>query len=208
MSFSFGSGIALATAHEMPERICKVLLSSPSYPVYKHENWRELDQFYHLSAVLAQRWPAMFRQLIPFLVRSIIQNAPRYMERYCKRSPSAHDIELLSHPTIGLRSSKMLEERTAGGVNGMVEENLLNSRGWDFDVSHILAQVEIYHGADDNVAPAQGGELLSKHLPNASYTLFNDRGHYQHISSWPWMVARAAGMDVKPYDRTYSIPTI
>ena len=150
----------------------------------------------------------MFRQLIPFLVRSIIQNAPRYMERYCKRSPSAHDIELLSHPTIGLRSSKMLEERTAGGVNGMVEENLLNSRGWDFDVSHILAKVEIYHGADDNVAPAQGGELLSKHLPNASYTLFNDRGHYQHISSWPWMVARAAGMDVKPYDRTYSIPTI
>lgn len=208
MNFSFGSGIALATAHEMPERICKVLLSSPSYPVYKHENWRELDQFYHLSAVLAQRWPAMFRQLIPFLVRSIIQNAPRYMERYCKRSPSAHDIELLSHPTIGLRSSKMLEERTAGGVNGMVEENLLNSRGWDFDVSHILAKVEIYHGADDNVAPAQGGELLSKHLPNASYTLFNDRGHYQHISSWPWMVARAAGMDVKPYDRTYSIPTI
>jgi pimeloyl-ACP methyl ester carboxylesterase/DNA-binding CsgD family transcriptional regulator len=208
MSFSFGSGIALATAHEMPERIRKVLLSSPSYPVYKHENWRELDQFYHLSAVLAQRWPAMFRQLIPFLVRSIIQNAPRYMERYCKRSPSAHDIALLSHPTIGIRSSKMLEERTAGGVNGMVEENLLNSRGWDFDVRHILTEIEIYHGADDNVAPSQGGELLSKHLPHATFTLFDDRGHYQHISSWPWMVARAAGLNVAPYDRTYTIPTL
>ena len=208
MSFSFGSGVALGTAHELQGRIRKVVLSSPSYPSYKHDNWRELDQFYHLSAVLAQRWPAMFRQLIPFLVRSIIQNAPRYMERYCKRTPSAHDVELLSHPTISIRSSKMLEERTAGGVNGMVEENLLNARGWDFDVRHVLAETEIYHGADDNVAPAQGGELLSRHLPNASFTLFDDRGHYQHISSWPWMVARAAGLDVRPYDRTYTIPTV
>jgi len=73
MSFSFGSGIALATACELGPRISKVVLSSPSYPVYKHEDWRELDQFYHLSAVLARRWPAMFRQLIPFIVRSIVK---------------------------------------------------------------------------------------------------------------------------------------
>lgn len=208
MSFSFGSGIALATAHELPDRIRKVVLSSPSYPAYKHENWRELDQFYHLSAVLAQRWPAMFRQLIPFLVRSIIQNAPRYMERYCNRTPSTHDVELLSHPTIGIRSSRMLEERTAGGVNGMVEENLLNARGWDFDVSMIHTEVEIYHGAFDNVAPAQGGVTLARTLPNASFTKFDDKGHYQHISSWPWMVARAAGFDVAPYDRIYTIPDL
>ncbi|SHH48379.1 alpha/beta fold hydrolase [Marivita hallyeonensis] len=208
MSFSFGSGIALATTHELPDRVKKVLLSSPSYPEYKHDNWRELDQFYHLSAVLAQRWPAMFRQLIPFLVRSIIQNGPRYMDRYCKRSPSADDIALLSHPTIGIRSSQMLEERTAGGVEGMVEENLLNARGWDFDVAAIGTEVEIYHGAFDNVAPAQGGAALAERLPNATYTRFEDKGHYQHISSWPWMVARAAGLDVAPYDRTYSIPDL
>lgn len=208
MSFSFGSGVALATAHELPDRIRKVVLSSPSYPAYTHENWRELDQFYHLSAVLAQRWPAMFRQLIPFLVRSIIQNAPRYMARYCKRSPSADDIALLSHPTIGIRSSKMLEERTAGGVRGMVEENLLNARGWDFNVASIETEVEIYHGAFDNVAPAQGGATLAQDLPNAAFTLFDDKGHYQHISGWPWMVARAAGLDVAPYDRTYTIPNI
>ncbi|MEM6593558.1 MAG: alpha/beta hydrolase [Pseudomonadota bacterium] len=61
MAFSFGSGIALATAKELSDRVTKVILSSPSFPVYKHENWRELDQFYHLSAVLARRWPAMFR---------------------------------------------------------------------------------------------------------------------------------------------------
>lgn len=123
MSFSFGSGVALATAHELSTRVRKVVLSSPNYPIYKHENWRELDQFYHLSAVLARRWPAMFRQLIPFIVRSIAQNAASYMERYCKRSNSDDDKRILLHPTIGKRSAKMLEERTASGIIGMVELN-------------------------------------------------------------------------------------
>ena len=206
MSFSFGSGIALATASELGARVSKVVLSSPSYPSYTHENWRELDQFYHLSAVLARRWPAMFRQLIPFIVRSIVQNAKSYMERYCKRTNSQDDIRILLNPTIGIRSAKMLEERTASGIKGMVEENLLNARGWDFDAAHVNCPVEIYHGAIDNVAPFQGGQLLADHLPKGQFTLFDYRGHYHHIENWPWMVARAAGLDVPPEDRTYSIP--
>ena len=206
MSFSFGSGIALATASELGDRVRKVVLSSPSYPSYKHENWRELDQFYHLSAVLARRWPAMFRQLIPFIVRSIVQNAASYMERYCKRTNSDDDIRILLHPTIGIRSAKMLEERTASGIQGMVEENLLNSRGWDFDPANVRCPVEIYHGAIDNVAPYEGGRLLADHLPNGSFTLFDSRGHYHHIENWPWMVARATEQDVPVADRTYEIP--
>ena len=208
MSFSFGSGIALASACELGDRISKVVLSSPSYPVYKHEDWRELDQFYHLSAVLARRWPAMFRQLIPFIVRSIVQNAASYMERYCKRTDSEDDIRILLHPTIGARSAKMLEERTASGVKGMVEENLLNARGWDFDAANVACPVEIFHGAIDNVAPHEGGRLLAAHLPKGQFTLFDKRGHYHHIENWAWMVARATGQDIIPEDRTYSIPNM
>lgn len=208
MSFSFGSGIALATANKLPHRVTKVILSSPSFPSYKHENWRELDQFYHLSAVLARRWPAVFRQLIPFIVRSIIQNSRAYMERYCKRTNSADDKRVLLHPTIGYRSAKMLQERTARGLKGMVEENLLNNRGWDFDPATISCPVEIYHGRFDNVAPFEGGQLLANHLPNAAFTLFEDKGHYHHIENWPWMVARASGQDVAPGDRTYEIPQL
>ncbi len=208
MAFSFGSGVALATALELEHRVTKVVLSSPSYPAYKHKNWRDLDQFYHLSAVLARRWPAMFRQLIPFIVRSIIQNAASYMERYCRRTDSEDDKRILLHPTIGIRSAKMLEERTAGGIKGMVEENLLNSRGWDFDPKSIQCPVEVFHGSYDNVAPYEGGRLLAKHLPNGQFTLFEDKGHYHHINNWPWMVARATEQDVVPGDRTYQIPSM
>ena len=208
MAFSFGSGVALATALELQDRVSKVVLSCPSYPAYRHENWRELDQFYHLSAVLARRWPAMFRQLIPFIVRSIIQNAKSYMERYCKRSNSEDDIRILLHPTIGKRSAKMLEERTASGIKGMVEENLLNSRGWDFSAQSIQCPVEVYHGYHDNVAPHEGGRLLAEHLPMGYFQLLEDKGHYHHIENWPWIVARAAGLDAMPRERTYTIPNM
>lgn len=208
MSFSFGSGIALATALELPKRVSKIVLSSPSYPAYKHKNWRELDQFYHLSGVLARRWPAMFRQLIPFIVRSIIQNAEAYMDRYCKRSKSVDDKRILLHPTIGIRSAKMLEERTAGGIKGMVEENFLNARGWDFDPINVRCPVEVFHGFFDNVAPHEGGRALADALPTGQFTLLEEKGHYHHIENWPWMAARAAGLDVDSEDRTYSIPNI
>ncbi|MEM6593557.1 MAG: alpha/beta hydrolase [Pseudomonadota bacterium] len=130
------------------------------------------------------------------------------MERYCKRTNSEDDKRILLNPTIGFRSGKMLQERTARGLKGMVEENLLNTRGWDFDPATISCPVEIYHGRFDNVAPFEGGQLLAQHLPKAQFTLFEDKGHYHHIENWPWMVARATGQDVAAGDRTYEIPEL
>jgi pimeloyl-ACP methyl ester carboxylesterase len=205
-SVSFGSAIALATALEIPDRVERMVMSSAAYPIYRHENWRELDQFYHMSSILGRHWPGMLRQIIPFLVRSILQNTDRYFDRYCSRTRSQDDIAILSHPTIRRRTAELLAQRTALGVEGMVEENLLNVQGWDFDVSGIDLPVEIYQGRFDNVAPYQGAELLAQDLPQARITVFEDKGHYHHITNWPWLVARAAGRDVAVNSDRYCIP--
>lgn len=206
MSISFGSGSALAVARELGTRVSKLVLSSAAYPTYRHRNWRELDQFYHMSAILGRHWPSMLRQIIPFLVRSILQNRDRYFDRYCNRTRSQDDIRILSQPVIRRRTAEMLEQRTAAGMEGMVEENLLNTRGWDFPVDDILPPVELFHGVVDNVAPVEGAELLSQHLPNASLHRMADKGHYHHITNWPWLAARAAGRDVTPDSDRYCIP--
>ena len=206
MSISFGSGSALAVARELGTRVSKLVLSSAAYPTYRHRNWRELDQFYHMSAILGRHWPSMLRQIIPFLVRSILQNRDRYFDRYCNRTRSTDDIHILSQPVIRRRTAEMLEQRTAAGMEGMVEENLLNTRGWDFPVDDIMVPVELFHGVVDNVAPVEGAELLSRHLPNACIHRMEDKGHYHHITNWPWLVARAAGFDVTPDSDRYSIP--
>lgn len=208
LSVSFGSGSALAVTHELQDRISKVVLSSACYPFYRHENWRELDQFYHMSAILGRHWPGMLRQVIPFLVRSILQNKERYFDRYCKRSRSDDDIRILSYPVIRQRTAEMLALRTASGIDGMVEENLLNAQGWDFDPSDIQTPVEIYQGPDDNVAPVQGAELLAQHLGDAELHILNGKGHYHHIENWPWLAARAAGKNVSQDSIRYDIPGI
>lgn len=207
MSVSFGSGSALAVAHELQHRVDRILMSAAAYPLYRHDNWRELDQFYHMSSILGRYWPSMLRQIIPFLVRSIMQNRDRYFDRYCKRTRSQHDIDILSRPIVRRRTAEMLAERTAAGMDGMVEENLLNAQGWDFSVADINVPVELAHGVLDNVAPVQGAEALAADLPQATMYRLEGKGHYHHIAGWPALVARAAGHDVDIEGEMYDFPT-
>lgn len=205
-SVSFGTGSALAVAHELQSRVDRVVLSSAPYPAYRPPNWRELDLFYQMSGVLGRKWPSMLRQMLPFLIRSIMQNVDRYFDRYISKTKSDHDIQVLSNPFIRARMAQMLAERTAAGMDGMVEENVLNAQGWDFYVSDIHVPVELHHGVLDNVAPLGGAQLMAQHLPDCTLTELPDKGHYHHITGWPWMAARAAGCDVGIEADIYSIP--
>lgn len=205
---SFGAGSALAIAHEMQDRVDRVVLSAAAYPDYHPPNWRDLDLFYQMSGVLGRRWPAMLRQMLPFLIRSIMQNVDRYFDRYISKTRSTHDIAALSNPFLRSRMAEMLGERTAAGMSGMVEENVLNAQGWDFDVANISVPVSIYHGTLDNVAPLAGAALLAKRLPNGTLTELPEHGHYHHLTGWPWLLARAAGHDVGIGSETYEIPEI
>ncbi len=205
-SVSFGVGTALGVAHELQGRIDRVVLSSPSYPSYRPENWRELDLLYQLSGVLGRKWPGMLRQIIPFLVRSITQNVDRYFDRYCAKTQSEDDIWILSHTHLRSRMAEMLAERTAEGMEGMVEENLLNAQGWDFDVGKINVPVEIFHGAMDRVSPPAAGQKLAEDLPDARFHLLADKGHYHHVTGWPWLAARSVCPKVAIGSAIYDLP--
>lgn len=203
---SFGAASALAVTHALQHRIDRLVLSSASYPVYQSPDWRKLDQIYQLSAILGQRWPSMVRQMLPFFVRSVMQNMDRYFDRYIKNLRSVHDIEILSHPTARRRLAEMLAERTAAGMAGLVDESLLNVGNWDFDLDEIMVPVELVHGTLDTVAPVEGGVLLAEHLPNAVLHRLPEKGHYHHLLGWPWILARAAGRDVDIESEVYEIP--
>ncbi len=197
LSYSFGSGAALAITHELQHRIDRLILSSPAYPKYRHPDWRELDLFYQLSGVVGRRWPTTFRQILPFLIRSVLQNTDRYFDRHVARSISASDIAILSSPMTRKRTHAMLAERTAITMDGMVEENLLNAQGWDFEVGNIRLPVTIFHGVDDNVCPIPGSRLLAQHLPDVTLHELPDFGHYHIFTQWACMIAAAAGL---PYE--------
>jgi pimeloyl-ACP methyl ester carboxylesterase len=102
--------------------------------------------------------------------------------------------------------AEMLSERTAAGMSGMVEENVLNAQLWDFDAKDIAVPVEIYHGSLDNVTPIAGAALMVERLPNGKLAALPEHGHYHHLTGWPWLMARAAGRDVAVDADSYAIP--
>lgn len=205
LSYSFGSGAALAVTHELQDRMDRLVLSSPAYPKYRHPNWRELDLFYQLSGVVGRRWPGTFRQILPFLIRSVLQNTDRYFDRHVARSLSASDIAILSSPITRQRTHNMLAERTAITMEGMVEENLLNAQGWDFDVANVTLPVTIFHGVDDNVCPIPGARVLAADLPDVTLHELPEFGHYHIFTQWPCMIAAAAG---RPYDAPSEVTSV
>ena len=194
LSYSFGSGAALATVHELPERFERLIMSSAAYPTYKHPNWRELDVFHHLSSVIGRRWPNMLRQILPFLVRSILQNVDRYFDRHAARALAQNDIEFLNSEVARRRTKALIAERTAITMDGMVEENVLNAQGWDFHVANIETPVGIYQGTLDNVCPIGGARLLAEHLPNATLCEMDGLGHYHMATHWSALIGLAVGL--------------
>jgi len=195
LSYSFGSGAALATVHELPERFERLVMSSAAYPKYKHPNWRELDVFHHLSAVIGRRWPNMLRQILPFLIRSILQNVDRYFDRHAARALSQNDIEFLNNEVARRRTKALIAERTAITMDGMVEENVLNAQGWDFHISNIDTEIAIYQGTLDNVCPIGGARLLVEDLPNASLCEMEELGHYHMATHWSALIGLAIGIE-------------
>ena len=140
-SQAFGSCSALAFAATAPERVEKVLLCAPSYPRYEPPDWRSMDVFYIISGVIGRRAPSLLKAIVPYLMRSVMQNTAKYLERHIARSKCPADIAVLSSPVLQSRIPEMLALRTSLGTDGLVQENFLNTHGWDFDISAITMPV-------------------------------------------------------------------
>ncbi len=193
LSQAFGSCSALAFAASAPDRVERVVLCAPSYPRHEPANWRSKDVFYIISGVIGRRAPALMKAIIPYLMRSVTQNTSKYLERHIARSNCAADIAVLSSPTLQKRIPEMLALRSMNGTDGLVQENFLNTHGWDFDLGAIAAPVHILQGALDNVSDPVGSVKLAGALPNARLHLFSELGQYLLFSEWPWIFELCAG---------------
>ena len=204
-SYSYGSGTALGVAHELGDRIDRIVMSAPCYSKYIPKNWREMDLFCQLTNVVGRKWPDMLRQLLPFLVRSILQNIDRYCDRNIKRSKCQDDIAVLSSAKMRQRSAELLRDRTVNSMHGLVQENILNAQDWGFLLHGINIPTTIFHGELDNVSPLGAAKLLASELPEAQLLILQNKGHYHMFHEWRWLLALCAGMshhdlsDIPPY---------
>lgn len=188
LSQAFGASSALAFAAGAGDLVSSVVLCAPNFPRHEPEDWRNMDVFYLISGVIGKRAPGLMKTIIPFLMRSVMQNAGKYLQRHIKRSRCQYDVEVLSSPQLHGRIPKNLRERVASGNDGLVQENFLNTHGWDFDLSAISCPVAVIQGGLDNVSDPVGSQRLASLIPGARYHVMPEYGQYLMFTEWPWLL--------------------
>jgi pimeloyl-ACP methyl ester carboxylesterase len=68
------------------------------------------------------------------------------------------------------------------GAVGLLEDNLVETRPWGFDVTRITVPVSIWQGAHDLMVPFGHGAWLADHVAGARVHLFDDEGHVSLLS--------------------------
>lgn len=71
-----------------------------------------------------------------------------------------------------------LSAATRFGVRGAVEDFLVCGRPWGFDPVTIEAEVHVWHGLQDRIAPAEHAWQLAAALPNCRIQVDPDESHF------------------------------
>ena len=211
LSYSYGSNVALAVAHELPDLVDRITMSSVSYLAYNHKNWREMDLFFQITNVIGRRWPALLNRLLPFLARSITQNIEHFVNRTAERAKCDHDRAILQDQGVLNSARAMLMERTLNGVSGMVDECRIYAQPYGFSVADITAPMILLHGEFDINSPLGGAQLLAKEAPNATLHVLPGMGHHHIVVEWDWIFAAAMGKSFtvpEPVRRGHPVPKL
>jgi pimeloyl-ACP methyl ester carboxylesterase len=74
--------------------------------------------------------------------------------------------------------SDMLTIGTRSGPSGVVQDYVVGSERWDFDLKKINTRVIFWHGKEDKLAPMQESVRMAETLPNGSLIQLPKAGHF------------------------------
>jgi pimeloyl-ACP methyl ester carboxylesterase len=76
------------------------------------------------------------------------------------------------------------QEATRQGAAGWMDDDLAFTRPWGFDLADVTAEVRIWQGELDVLAPQAHGRRVAEQLPNATFELVEGKGHMLY-DAWP-----------------------
>lgn len=175
LGVSGGGPHAAACAFGLPERISLAVLVSSAAPP-------ELMRFHNMAVgnrvgfFLAQHAPTLMRRLMTMSAHSFATDVPGGLAAM-SQSLCAADQRVMAQADKRQETVMHIQEAYRAGIGGHVQDALLVSRPWGFDVRALRVPVQVWHGAEDTLVPAQAGEQLAQVIPGASWHLVPDTGH-------------------------------
>lgn len=92
------------------------------------------------------------------------------------------DQEALARPELRDWFTGTMRESFEQGGRAAAHEAGLYRRPWGFDLRQVTTKTRLWYGGADKTVPATAGQWLADRLPNSSYLLWPQHGHFT------WMV--------------------
>ncbi|MCA1336391.1 alpha/beta fold hydrolase [Pseudooceanicola marinus] len=195
ISNSFGAISALHVAAAFQDRCDRVVLASVHNPDRGAERSATGNYLHKISAVIGRRSPLVLRWLIPFLCKSVIQDPGKFAQKAIDEATCDHEKAILSSPSLLRSVQLMLEERTASGFEGVIQEHRHIGRDLGFDLADLDVPLHLFQGDCDRMNSVEGAVALAEKAPRATLHILEGMGHSMIKAEWDWLLAAAAGAD-------------
>jgi pimeloyl-ACP methyl ester carboxylesterase len=178
MGVSGGGPYAIACAHQLADRIEKLILVCP------------LGQLDQPDLLKAMQWPAQLNfnsiRTTPWLshltyrfaVIPFAQIWPQWIYEIMLTIVPEADKEVLNRDRVRSVIIDSLREAIRQGADGVLDEMAIYTRPWNLDLSRIDLPVQLWHGTADTTVPLIHGRSLAEQLPNCEAHYVEGEGHF------------------------------
>jgi len=167
---SAGGPYAVAAAHELPERVASAAVVSGLGPAARPPRT-------HRAVLGALRRD---REGVRRRLDALVGLCRRHPDRLVwllarRRGPDGSD---LADPEAGAIFAESFLQATRGGVGPMLEDLLLATGPWGFDLGAVRPHVHVWHGTRDPLVPVEQALHLAIALPRCTPALAPGEGHF------------------------------
>src|SRR3954453_17535971 len=174
---SAGGPYAVACAQRLPQRITAAAAVSSLSPVCAPSRVPGLSARIRLPLRAIAAAPRLTTRVGDAALALVAKHPSLLLRAMSVGAPPADK----RHLADGATSHGVIEAflaATGGGIAGLVEDHLVTSRPWGFDLAGVTGDVHVWHGMHDAFVPVEHALQLVAALPNCRAWLNPGEGHF------------------------------
>ncbi len=183
LGFSSGGPFAAAAAFYLSDRCTSLALVNSTAPVSQLSQLETIrPAMSKLVVGFAKYSPKIYQRFFQGLLRSVNAKPASYIRDYMQHW-SEFDAQLVTEPIVLQNLIQRFEECLANGGRGILQEAIVVTQDWGFNLSDIQTPTSVWIGEDDRALPSNMKSHLEA-IPNSQIHIIPKAGHMIMLRYW------------------------
>ena len=183
-SHSAGGPYVLACSHTIQDRVISASIISSVGPFEAIKTGTKISKVNHLGFRFSRYLPwTVWRSLVISIYRRRSQDPWVDIDRQAPNRTNA-DAEMIKIADVRNNCVESEVEAFKHGLTGLAWDVCLITRPLGFPLEEIKVPVRIWHGSDDNQAPATMAHYLASKIPLSSKRIIQGEAHLMIFKYW------------------------